>query len=52
MAYVFATNRGTMKELKGDEAVVIPQNANFFRQFILTSSDPNKENIFSLRKSK
>lgn len=24
MAYVFATNRGTMKELKGDEAMIIP----------------------------
>jgi hypothetical protein len=52
LAYIFATNRTTMKELKAEERVPIPSQPDYFRQFILTSSDPNKERIFMQNKLK
>lgn len=52
MAYIFATNRTTIKELKGDQRLAIQSNPDYFRQFILTSSDPAKERIFMVSKKK
>ena len=51
MAYIFATNRTTIKELLPHEKVVT-NTPEYFRQFILTSSDPNKERIFMQSKQK
>ncbi len=52
LAYIFATNRTTMKELKAEERILIASNPDYFRQFILTSSDPDKERIFMQNKLK
>lgn len=52
LAYIFATNRTTIKELKGIDRIQMEANSDFFRQFILTSSDPKKERTFAINKEK
>lgn len=46
LGYILATNRTTIKQLKPEEKLPLT-NPDMFTQFILTSSDPNKERIFT-----